>query len=378
MTPRFYAIALVLAAAQLGACGDAQTSDASVDSAPAYVQTLAVAPAAGYESISSYSGRVEAVSDSALAFEIGGKVVELLVDEGDSVTEGEPLARLDTARLNARRAEAFAGLRRVNAELKLAEATYDRVAEAFGYKGVSQQALDEAEQQLLTLQASRDVAAAKLERIDVDIEKSTLIAAFDGTITRRHVDPGAVLAAGAAVARLQSSNDLEARIGVAPGAARSLQIGDRYELSINDTKVDATLRAVISRRDERTRTVDALFSVSDGTANARPGDTAKLVTTTWNDAQGYWLPLSSLVQGSRGLWQVLVADSDGDDGYILEGHVLEVLYADADRAFVRGTLQDGDRLVSTGTQRVVAGQAVRIDALPDSERLASVGDDNAD
>ncbi len=377
MPSKFFAVFLLLAGASLSACGQTETDSAPV-APPAYVQTMALSPASGYESISSYSGRVEAAYDSALAFELGGTLIDLVVDEGDVVQRGDTLARLDTARLDAQRAEALAGLNRVDAELTLAEATLSRVAEAYSYKGVSKQALDEAQQQVSSLAASRAVAAARLERIDVDISKSALTAAFDGTVTRRHVDPGSVLSAGSPVLRVQSSDQLEARIGVAPSVANSMQVGDDFTLGINGQLVPTQLRAVVDVRDERTRTVDVLLSIDAAGTTVRPGDTAVLETGTWNDTPGFWLPLSSLVEGSRGLWQVLVADSDGDDGFVLEGHVLEVLYADSERAFVRGTLQAGDLLVSTGTQRVVAGQAVRIDAPLKPERVAIAGDEHVD
>ncbi|MEM9333235.1 MAG: efflux RND transporter periplasmic adaptor subunit [Pseudomonadota bacterium] len=377
MPSKFFAISLVLAAASLSACGQAEQATTPT-AAPTFVETLSISRAEGYASTSSYAGRVEAALDSALAFEIGGSVVELVADEGDAVSRGDVLARLDTARLDALRAEANAGLAQVDAELALANSTYERVADAYSYKGVSKQELDEAEQRVLALAASRDVAAANLERIDVDIAKSTLTAAFDGTVTRRHVDPGTVLAAGAPVLRLQSNKQLEARVGVSPLAATSLQPGESYTLMVDGSAVSAQLRAVVDMRDEMTRTVDALFAVVDPGDTVRPGDTAILETQTWNDTPGFWLPLTSLVEGSRGLWQVLVADSDGNDGYILEGHVLEVLHSDSERAFARGTLRTGDLLVSTGSQRVVAGQAVRIGTVTEPERVAIAGDIDAD
>lgn len=377
MPTKYPAIPMIFLSSLLGACGQAELA-ADVEPTPAYVDTLAVSPSAGYESVSSYTGRVEASLNSALAFEIGGTIAEVTAEEGDRVTQRQILARLDTARLAAQRAEASAGLARVDAELALANSTLVRVADAFSYQGVSRQELDEAEQQVSALAASQAVAQANLDRIDVDIDKATLRAAFDGTITQRYNDPGAVIAAGIPLVQLQSSSNLEVRIGVSPSAANALAVGDAHELSINGKPVVGVLRAVLDERDEITRTVDALFIIEDAGYGVRPGDTASLETTTWNDAPGYWLPLSSLVEGSRGLWQALVADSDGSQGYVLTGHVLEVLYADSDRAYVRGTLEAGDLIVRSGTQRVVAGQVVRLDESGKTEHIALAGDDDVD
>ena len=84
-----------------------------------------------------------------------------------------------------------------------------------------------------------------------------------------------------------------------------------------------------------------------------------LVSAVWLGGQlfddhGFWLPLTALTESERGLWGVLVVNRSS----VLERRVVEVLHAEADRAYVRGTLQDGDWVVRTGVQRLVPGQQV--------------------
>lgn len=338
------------------------------------VATIAVSESSGYEQLSSYTGRVEALLDSALGFEVGGLLSSVSVDEGRRVGEGELLARLDTARLEARRAEAAAALDSVRADLKLAESTLVRTQDAFSYKGVSQQQLDEARQQVTSLQASQRVAAARLDSIDVDLAKAELRAPFDGVVTGRFADPGEVLNPGQPMMQLQSDRPPEVRIGVAPGVAAELVAGDSYELLINGRQWPASLKAVIPRRDTSTRTVDALFELAEANVAVRPGDLARLDTTTRIDTPGFWVPLTALIEGPRGLWQVLVAETqapgDGVD-YRLVTRTLEVLHADGNRAYVRGTLAAGELLVSDGLDRVVQGQAVRLSGVSAQDRVAT-------
>ncbi len=358
-------LSALLSAMLLVACGQAETPTTAAT--PVRVATIPAAADAGYRASSSYTGRIEARLDSQLGFEIGGLLDAVLVDEGTAVEAGAALARLDTARLDASRAEARAALDQVQAELDLAQATYARTEEAFGYKGVSQQALDETRQQVEALRAGVGVARARLERIEVDIAKATLEAPFAGTIVRRDADPGAVMAPGQPLLMLQSRANPEARIGLAPSAADSLVEGEDYRLSVNDRPVAATLKAILPRRDEATRTVDAIFTLDADHAGVRPGDLARFDTERFVAADGYWVPVSALIEGPRGLWQSLVAEAAGD-GYVLVKHTLEILHADESRAYVRGTLAPGDLLVSEGTHRVVAGQRVDVDS---ESRLAT-------
>jgi len=338
------------------------------------VATVAVTESGGYEQLSSYTGRVEALLDSALGFEVGGLLSAVSVDEGRRVARGEVLARLDTARLQARRAEAAAALDSVRADLKLAESTLARTQDAFSYKGVSQQQLDEARQRVTSLQAGERVAAARVDSIDVDLAKAELRAPFDGVVTGRFADPGVVLNPGQPVMQLQSDGAPEVRIGVAPDVAAELVAGDSYELLINERQWPAKLKAVIPRRDASTRTVDALFELLASSVAVRPGDLARLDTSTRIDTPGYWVPLTALVEGPRGLWQVLVAEAQApgeDAGYRLVTRTLEVLYADGNRAYVRGTLAAGDLLVSDGLDRVVQGQAVKLSGVSAQDRVAT-------
>ena len=170
--------------------------------------------------------------------------------------------------------------------------------------------------------------------------------------------------------QLQSSSPPEVRIGVSPEAAAGLRQSSEYSLAINDLVVPATLKTVVPRRDENTRTVDALFVLEHSSSGVRPGDLARLETKTWIDQPGFWVPLAALTEGPRGLWQSLVAQPGSESHYTLVTRTVEVLHADAQRAFVRGTLVSGDLLVSDGAHRVVAGQRVALTEPGRSDHVA--------
>lgn len=358
----------------LAACG--QQNPGEQVFTPIKVTTVTAERATGYEAVSSYTGRVEAAMSSRAGFEIGGLLANVAVEEGDSIRRGTVLAELDIARLDARRVEADAALGQVRAELTLARATLLRTRDAFDYKGVSRQQLDEAEQGVSALEAAEALAAARLRSIEVDLDKAELTAPFDGVVVRRHADPGQVMAAGQTVVEIQSGDAPEARIGLAPPAAEGLEAGGRYLLEVNSKQLPATLRTVVPRRDERTRTVDAVFVLDTGSGQVRPGDLATFETGSWTTADGYWVPMTALVEGPRGLWQVLVAEAGGgasaeSNNHRLSNRTLEVLYADETRAFVRGTLTDGDLVVSDGLHRVVVGQHVRVEPFDQQEQVAA-------
>lgn len=360
LSPRFASVAGLLLSTLVTGCG---SEGALPESAPlTAVSVTSVEHADGYVQVSSYTGRVEAALESAVGFEIGGILVALDANEGDRVRQGDALARLDVQRAAARRKEAKATLDQTLAELALARATAERTRDAFSYKGVSQQQLDEAEQRVATLQASSAVAGARLESIDVDIAKATLAAPFDAVVVRRLADPGRVLAPGEAVLNLESLATPEARIGVAPKALAGLAPGDERVLFLGEDRVAATVKAIIPRRNNVTQTQDVVFSLDSAETLVNAGDLVRFDVATTIEQTGFWVPLAALSQGPRGLWQALAVKSapNQSGAYVLKPRLVEVLYTDGERAFARGTLDDGERLVSDGLHRVVAGQLVVI------------------
>ena len=73
--------------------------------------------------------------------------------------------------------------------------------------------------------------------------------------------------------------------------------------------------------------------------------------------RGVWVPLGALVEGNRGLWTVYVAEAQ-EDGWTAQKRPVEIVQAEADRAFVRGTLMDGDKVIQEGIMRLSPGMPV--------------------
>jgi hypothetical protein len=75
---------------------------------------------------------------------------------------------------------------------------------------------------------------------------------------------------------------------------------------------------------------------------------------------GFWLPMTALVEGERGLWTVYTVRPAPDGGGRVVGQeAVEVRHTEGDRVYVAGTLADGAVVIGDGTHRVIPGQRVR-------------------
>ena len=326
------------------------------------VQITPVALQAAYDVEDRFLGEVEARRSSQLGFELAGTVQNLEVDEGDSVTVGQLLAELDTARLLASRSQQEALLDEAKATLKLTASTLRRVATLAATSAVSVQDLDEATQRRDAAQASVDGVNAAIQSIEVDLSKARLVAPYDGRIAARKVDEGAIVGPGQVVLVLIESGALEARIGMKADLVTSIYAGEKVSLVLAQTSetIAAQVRQVSPQQDRRTRTVDVLLSISES-EKLVPGDLVEWPMITSIEAEGAWLPRTALTSSTRGLWAVFIATAAKERGdYELERREVEVIHLEGDRVFVRGALRDGQLAVTDGLQRLVPGQKVTL------------------
>ena len=105
----------------------------------------------------------------------------------------------------------------------------------------------------------------------------------------------------------------------------------------------------------------AVFRLADAHERVVPAQVARIEIAERTEARGFWLPATALTRGSRGLWSVLVVETDAALGRsVAARRDVELLYTDGDRVLVRGTLRPGDAVIFGGTHRLVAGQPVEV------------------
>ena len=141
--------ALALLAAPLGACDD---RSAAPGERAAVVHTERVQPRDGQTAVT-LTGEVQARFSADLSFRVSGRVLERLVDVGAHVNTGDVLARLDPAEQQADFDAATAAVAAAEAQLRVAQATFDRQSNLLSSGFTTRVAYDQAQEQLRTAKA---------------------------------------------------------------------------------------------------------------------------------------------------------------------------------------------------------------------------------
>jgi RND family efflux transporter MFP subunit len=340
--------------------------------AATHVALVEVAQLERYDVQRRYAGQTVASRTSQLGFKQAGEIEQIDVDIGDRVIAGQALARLDGAALQAgvEQAEAAvelsaANVQAVRAATQLKRNTEERFRELLRKGHVSDQQYDEQALSLDAQSASLDVARAELERAKaqlraarVALDEASIHAPFAGVIQRRQFDEGSQVGPGQAVFTLIETSHPEAHVGIPVSVAPSLAANSMYEFAWEGRTMVGRLVTVLPEVDAASRTQTAVFGLDTEAAVVPLGSVIELELTQSVPTRGFWVPISALTASDRGLWGIYVVN----DAAETERRLVEVIHSESERAYVRGTLADGEQIVATGVQRIVPGQAVVVDA----------------
>ncbi|MCA9015924.1 MAG: efflux RND transporter periplasmic adaptor subunit, partial [Planctomycetaceae bacterium] len=288
-------------------------------------------------------------------------------------------------------AVAEAEVRQLSAKLKNLQADHSRneellkrnaisksVYEASQYDVEQQQAqLDAAQSRLSELQegtrkeqiAAQTAVVANLDASladnQVDLEDAILKAPFSGRISKRYADEGTVISPNAPLFRLVEDQKLEARIGVPVEMARNMELGKQQQVQLDGKKYQSKLKAILPELDPVTRTQEVVLALNPEAAqNLVPGQVIRIAISEPVQMQGFWLPISALARGERGLWSAYAVIAGKQEGEtVLEKRQIEVLHTEGDRVLVRGTLQAGDKIVTDGIHKLANRQPVVIKSI---------------
>ena len=346
-------VSLAFAAIALAGCNDSVAQKA-VPSRPVLVAT------AHYEAESperSFVGTIRPRIEADMGFRVPGKVAKRLVEVGQSVDVGEPLATLDEVDLKLQAEQADAELHAATGVLAQAAAAETR-AKDLRVKGWTTDAqLDQAK-------AAADEARARLNRAErsVDLTKNslsyaTLLADSRGVVTATLIEPGQVVASGQTAIRVARLAEKEAVVAIPETLVGRAKEGTATVTlwSEPDKKYAAKLREIAPSADPATRTYLAKFSLPGADERVSLGMTATLTLADPQTERVARLPLSSLYSqgGDPSLYIV------DDQGEVALKPVVVKSYG-TNCVVISGGVDEGAKIVVLGVQKLDPAQKVRV------------------
>jgi RND family efflux transporter MFP subunit len=255
-------------------------------------------------------GTTQAYRDAPIYARTGGYLKSRSVEMGARVTAGQLLAEIDAPELEQQLQQARADLATAEANARLAQTVADRNLDLAKTDSVSRQDLDTALGTLEARKAAVESARSNVNRL-VQLKGYTRIyAPFDGVVTARNTDVGALIDSGASggVARelfhLASTDRLRVFVNVPESYSRATRIGLAADLTLTEhpgRRFTATLTRTAESIDVASRTLLAEFEVQNPKGELLPGAYAEVHITMPTPASALLLPVNALMFGSEGL-----------------------------------------------------------------------------
>ncbi len=319
-----------------------------------------------------YAGEFRSEGMTELSAEVAGRVSNLQVHVGDSVEEGDVLAKIEdtTIRQSVRELEANVEVARANLEeakvnLENLEADLRRRAPLVEREMVSQREIEELESNISAARQRVSVARATIEQNEArltsareDLRNTEIRAPFDGKIGLRHIDRGTHVSPGQPIFTVVDDGDLYVRVQVPErNAARvtrdtpvTLRVG-----AVGSVPLDGQIHRIAPVMEASTRSlrVDVLVDHPEE-LQLRPGMYARLSLELGRDADALTVSNQAILRRTDGtpyVWKV----SDGK----AERVELTLGLAGRDRSQIIDGLQEGERVVLRGHEKLEEGSQIR-------------------
>ena len=297
----------------------------------------------------SFNGVVRAAERADLSFRIGGRLTDILVKEGDNVSQGQLLARLDSRDAEISLASAKLELNNVEAEYLRAKAIYEKS------KAISKSSLDELTTRYNLAKNHRDEAQRQLDYTRIE-------APFEGVIGRKLVDNHMQIQANAPVFTLHDLRDMEVVIhipdSVMLSGLRNTQA--MAEISAIPSQLfDLSLRSYATQADPISQTYAVVLGFDNLNGyRVLPGMTVKVLPVEQEsnvDNPLITLPITAIVPDNQGQQFVWLVEADNK----VVKRFVDVGALSRDRVVITDHLTLGDKVVIAGVSSLQDGMEIR-------------------
>ncbi|KHS93272.1 hemolysin secretion protein D [Pectobacterium brasiliense] len=348
-------LAVCLLPLALVACGDASDVD-DPRNQPPLVRAATVVSAV--EASRAFTGVVVARVQSDLGFRVQGKILERLVDTGQTVKRGQPLMRLDPIDLSLQAQAQQQAVTAARARARQATDDEARYRGLVAAGAVSASAYDQIKAAAETAKAELSAAQAQADVARNATEYAVLLADADGVVMNTLAEPGQVVSAGQAVVRLARAGQREAIVQL-PETLRPVVGSEAQAMryGTGEQRVPAKLRLLSDAADPLTRTFEARYVLEGELASAPLGSTVTLhIAQDDVSRQMLQVPLAAIYDAGKGpgVWRI-----SGDPAKV-SWQPVQMSDLSDDRAKVTGNLKPGEQVVALGTHLLHDGEAVRV------------------
>ncbi len=279
--------------------------------------------------------------------EVGGRILQVLVQEGSSVNRGQLIARVDLESIDKQVAE-------VEKSLELANDIYERQSRLWEQEIGS-------EVQYLQAKNNKERLEKSLETLQYQRSRSTVYSPITGTVDKVMLKAGELAAPGAPIAQILDTRNLKVVADAPEDLLTKIKAGDLVEVYFPsiDQREEVRISLIGSSIDPSNRTFQIEMQIRNGSGVLKPNLLAEIKVNDFTEEDVLVLPLSLVQQEVGGRDYVLVAANDDNGLYAKKVYVETGESYDGD-VVIKSGLTTEDLVIDQGARGLSANERIEI------------------
>ncbi|HEY0740683.1 MAG TPA: efflux RND transporter periplasmic adaptor subunit [Chryseosolibacter sp.] len=330
----------------LGACKKEENPAAAAggrgrQQGPVPVDAFVVKPSSISEEVE-VPGSLLPFEETAIAAEVGGRIVQMNINEGTTVEKGTLLVKLFDQDLQAQ-------LKKLQVQLKINEKTEERNRELLKINAISQQDYDLSNLNVENLRAD-------IESTRIAISKTEIRAPYRGTVGLRNVSLGSFIAPGAIITTVRQVERLKLDFAVPEKYAQQIEKNYKVKFRVDGGTKDhfASVIATENSVDQNTRTLRVKAVVNERHPELVPGIFARINLQLGQDDKALLVPTQAVIPSIRNK-QVIVFRKDSALFTVVQTGIRDSSYVQ-----ILEGLKAGDTVVTTGLMAIRPNSKLKI------------------
>ena len=342
----------------LPACNRGAAAPGGRGAMPPAGVTLITLQAKPVERASEFIASLRSLRSSTIQPEVAGSVTRIFVKSGDRVRTGTPIMQIDPDRQQATVQSTEANRSGADADVQYWRQQVTRLQALVAAGAISRQEFEQAQNSLKTAEAKLASIDAQVSEDRVQLRYYRVTAPQDGIVGDIAIRPGDRVTPATIITTVDENSSLEASIQVPLERAPDLRVGLPVQLLDGDGKVAAVnpVSFVAPRVDPSTQSVlvKSLLTKAPPTLRSQQFTRARIV---WSTAEALTVPVVAVSRVS-GQYFCFVAEAQGG-GMVARQRPVQVGEIVGDDYLLTGGLKAGERIVSSGIQKLADGAPIK-------------------
>lgn len=311
-----------------------------------------------------YSGAARAELETDLSFKVAGTLLSRSASVGDSLVAGAEVASLEDTDYRVRLQESAAGLARARAEVRNAEATYDRTRELYENRNASRSDLDAARAGAESARAQVRASSQQLESARLQLSYTRLTAPQDCSVAEVFAQVNQNLAAGQSVLRVNCGQCAEVVVTVPETDIGRITQGTAVRVTM-DAVPDQDLTGVVTEVGVASgagTTYPVTVALQERCGAVRSGMAADVIFRfpTSGPLGGIVVPLVAVGEDAQGRFVFVLEPKDEEVVWVAARRAVEVGGPVPNGMLISAGLNEGELIATAGVRRLSDGQQVTL------------------